>query len=269
MAIPEFERPRTQQVLDDIFTSYATQTPYELVNESPETGITSTAFARDRINKVFPLVAMPDWTSERKERDSFMSEWVVMLGLKKTLSQLDLNLELAPPYLEIGAKGRKGVDLIASKAHPEKDRNIPVFAINVKLKRLKHDQRAEIYKYDRVLGCPAMELSLGDFSIDTKKSGSVDFVPWLREVATPNITNSGKIPDFAKWQIYLIQKVSVTIFHYMIKTDDYIYGDYHPSEHEINLFPRSKEEFARFYNNLSFTFSVFRQLCEVYDIKLF
>jgi hypothetical protein len=268
MANLEFERPRVDQVLDDIFSSYATQTSYELVNESPQVGVSSGAFANDRRDKVYPLIAIPEWTSQRRERDSYLSEWVVMLGLKKTLSQQDLYVKLAPPYLEIGSEGRNGVDLIASRTHPKSSRNIPIFAVNVKLQRLRNNQRAEIYKYDNVLGCPAIELSLGDFSIQTKKSGNVAFVPWLRQVATPNITNSGRIPDFSKWQTYLIQKVAGTISHYMVKTEDYIHGGYHPSKQEANIFPETPEEFNRFYDNLSFTYLAFKELCEAKDIKI-
>jgi hypothetical protein len=125
----------------------------------------------------------------------------------------------------------------------------------------------ETYKYDNILCCPAIELSLGDFSIQTKKSGEVDFVPWLRQVATPNITTSGHIPDFPKWQIYLIQKISDTITHYMVKTDDFIYGDYKPSTNETKIFPKAEVEFKRFYDNLSFTYDIFRNLCEVNNIS--
>ena len=268
MALSEFGRPRADQVLDDIFSSYASSTSYDLVSESPHLGLSSGAFAKDRRNKVFPLVAIPEWTSQRRERDSFLSEWVVMLGLKKTLGRLDLNIGLAPPYLEVGSEGRNGVDLIASKTHPESDKNIPIFAINVKLQRLKNNQRAEIYKYDNVLGCPAIELSLGDFSMQTKKSGHVAFVPWLRQVATPNITNSGHIPDFSKWQEYLIQKVGGTISHYMVKTEDFLHGGYKPSENEINIFPGTATEFNRFYENLSFTYLAFKKLCEANNIRI-
>lgn len=260
MASQEFLRPRTEQVLNDIYSSYSSQTSYDLINKPANVGMTLDAFANDRKQKVYPLIALPEWNSERKERDSFLSEWVVMLGLKKTLTQLDLNLELAPPHLESGTKGRRGVDLIASKPHPESTKNIPVFAINVKLKQLKFKRRVDSYKYDRVLGCPALELSLGDFKIQTKKSGFVSIVPWLRNVATPNITNSGQIPDFSKWQNYLIQKMDETVSHYMIKTDDFLYGDYRLKESEANLFPKSVDEFNRFYDNLCHTYMVFKKL---------
>lgn len=260
MALSEFERPRAEQVLNDIFDSYYNSLTYHLVTEVDGVGMSPIQFAHDRRNKVLPLISMPEWTSERRERDSFLSEWIVLLGLKKTLAQADLNLELAPPHLESGTKGRRGVDLIASKKILGKDVNTPVFAINVKLQRLKYNKRVDTYKYDNVLGCPAIELSLGDFLIQTKKSGQVSIIPWLRQVATPNITNSGQIPDFLKWQKYLIKKVEDTVSHYMIKTDDFVYGDYEPKEHETKLFPKTEAEFVRFYDNLSCTFTVFREL---------
>jgi hypothetical protein len=267
MAIPDLERPRAKQVLNDIFRSFATQTTYELVGAEPCVGISSRTFANNRRDKIFPLVAMPEWESQRKERDAFMSEWLVMLGLRKPLTKFDLKMELAPPHLEIGTHGRKGVDLIASKTRPENRKSLPVFAINVKLQQLKDNQRAEVYKYDHVLGCPAIELSLGDFSIQTRRSGEVTFVPWLRQVAAPNLTNSGHIPGFHRWQRYLFQKVAGTISHYMVKTDDYLHGGYKPSENERHLFPQERGEFRRFYDNLSSTYLVFEKLCDMKNIS--
>lgn len=260
MSIVESQRPRAEQVLDDIFNAYVSSFPYNLVREPPPTGITNHAFAHDRINKVHPLIVVPDWDSPRKERDSFMSEWIVMLGFKRIIERAGLKIELAPPHLETGSEGRKGVDLIASRENSEIGQNLPTFAINVKLKHPRRNGRTEIYKYDNVLGCPAIELSLGDFSIQTKKSGQVSIIPWLRKVATPNLTNSGHIPGFYEWQRYLIHKVTNTISHFMIKTDDFIYGDYRPSEHEVHLFPTTEHEFKRFYENLSFSYMFFKEL---------
>ncbi len=260
MAMPEADRPRAQQVLNDIFTSYASSYPYNLIAEPPFIGVTDVDFAFDRRNKILPLVSSPEWDSPRKERDSFLSEWIVMLGFKRIMERSGLNIELAPPYMEIGANGRKGVDLVASRFIEKKGRYLPTFAINVKLQQLKQGKRTEVYKYDSLLGCPAVELSLGDFSIQTKKSGEVSIVPWLRQVATPNITNSGKIPDFYSWQNFLIQKVSKTISHYMIKIDDYLYGDYKPSKNETHLFPTNEYEFERFYKNLTFSYLFFKEM---------
>lgn len=262
MAMPEADRPRAQQVLNDIFDSYAHSYPYDLVLEPSPIGVNDVDFAYDRRNKIFPLIALSSWDSPRKERDSFLSEWIVMLGFRKILECSELDIELAPPHLEIGSEGRKGVDLVASRKIGEKDKRIPTFAINVKMQQLKYNRRTEVYKYDSILGCPAIELSLGDFSIQTKKSGEVSIVPWLRQVATPNITNSGKIPDFRKWQKYLIGKASETISHYMVKIDDYLYGDYELSENEAHLFPADETEFRRFYENLTFSYLLFKELLE-------
>lgn len=268
MAIAENHRPRAEQVLNDIYNSYAANTLYDLVNEPLPVGVTNTSFARSRKETISPLVTMQDWSSQHKFRDSFMSEWVVMLGLRKPLGQAGVKIELAPPTLEIGSKERKGVDLIASRPHQDANKNAPVFAVNVKLRRPKFNNKTERYKYDKLLGCPSIELSLGDFSIRTRKSGEVSFVPWLRQVATPNIAGSGQIPEFSKWQTYLIEKVAGTVSHYMIKTDDYIYGDYKPSSQEIDLFPQTSKEFGRFYENLSFTYMTFKKLSRTIESEM-
>lgn len=264
----EFERPKAQQVLNDIFRSYSAKTSYELIEDPPPTGVTADSFAYNRRDRIYPLIAQPGWDSAKKDCDSFFSEWIVMLGLKKSLAQTQLEVELAPPHLEIGCKERKGVDIIASKKFEETDKNIPTFAINVKLQSLRNGRRVEIYKYDHILGCPSIELSLGDFTIQTKRSGNVSIVPWLRKVAAPNLTGSGHIPDFEKWQIYLTANVAETISHYMIKTDDYVFGDYKPSFEEKNIFPKTPNEFIKFYENLSFTYTIFEEICRDKGIRI-
>jgi len=257
----EVQRPRAGQILDDIFKAYAVSADYSLMREVPKSGVSDTEFASHRRNQISPLVAISDWESSRKERDSFMFEWMTMLGFKNILERLELKIELAPSYLEIGYDERKGVDLIISKDIPGDSKSFPIFAINVKLKRLK-ERRTEIYKYDKILGCPAIELSLGDFSLQTRESVETSPVFWLRQIATPNITNSGKIPYFYKWREYLIHRATETLSHYMIKTDDFLQGGYKPSDHESNLFPKEKNEFERFYENLTFSYMLFRKLDE-------
>lgn len=263
----EISRSSRASALEKIFKSYSSEVSYEYVNLPRDARISLVDFANDRVNKISPVIKDPAWTSRGKARDSFLSEWIVMLGLRKALSQTELFVELAPPNLEIGTFGRSGVDLIVSKSSWQDTKNIPVFAINVKLKQLKVRRRVDRYKYDSVLGCPAMELSLGDFNIYTKKSGEVSIVPWLRKVAAPNIAKSGKLPDFQKWQEYLTKKIAETVSHYMVKTDDFLHGGYKPSHQESNLFPNKIDEFSRFYENLSFTYMLFKKICEDGNIK--
>ena len=263
----EISKPGEPPVLKEIYKSYSSQVSYEYVDLPQNVGISPTNFASDRVNKISPIIEVPGWLSNGKERDSFLSEWIVMLGLKKTLSRASLYVEMAPPNLEIGTVGRRGVDLIVSKDSLYVDKNTPVFAINVKLKQLKNDRRIERYKYDNVLGCPAIELSLGDFNIYTKKSGTVSIIPWIRHVAAPNIAKSGKVPDFQKWQNYLTRKVAETISHYMVKTDDFLRGGYRPSYQEGGLFPKKSDDFVRFYENLTFSYMTFKKICEEGDIK--
>jgi len=256
----EFEKSRTQQVLKDIHRSYSTESSYELLQTPPDTKITPTLFANDRIEKMYHLITMPGWNSLSKGPDSFFSEWIVMLGLQKSLEKTPLKVKLAPCYLETGQGSRKGVDIVISKENKLTKKHRPTFAINVKLQNIRNARRDEVYKYDQVLGCPSIELSLGDFNIQTKKSGNVSIVPWLRNVAVPNITSSGQIPNFNKWQLYLTKKISETISHYMIKTDDYLRGGYTPPPEENNIFPNKPEEFNLFYENLSFTYTTIHSI---------
>lgn len=114
MAIAEI-RPRSKQILNDIFNSYASSIQYKFVREPQNINVSSDDFATNRRERIYPLVAVPDWSSKNKNRDSFMAEWFVMLGLRRPLGQVDLNIDLAPPRLEIGTKERSGVDLIISK----------------------------------------------------------------------------------------------------------------------------------------------------------
>lgn len=269
MATPEIGRPRSQQVLNDIRLSYEFSPTYSFIGKPPQVEILDSTFASHRRDTIFPLVAIPDWTSQNKERDSFMAEWMVMLGFKRILGESELRAELAPPVLEIGSEGRSGIDLIISKPYPEDNNNTPILGINVKLQQPRSNRKVEKYKCDNLLGCPYIELSLGDFSISTKEFGETTFITWLRQLVVPKITWSGKIPYFYKWQEYLIKKVSDTISHYMIKTDDFIHGDYMLSQQENNLFPKTEKEFRIFYENLSSAYMNFKELCEANDIKIY
>lgn len=82
------------------------------------------------------------------------------------------------------------------------------------------------------------------------------------------MTASGKVPGFDYWQIYLIQKVAETIFHYTIKTDDFIHSDYKPSQQEDIVFPENEEEFEMLCCNLSLSYMSFKKLCESNGISV-
>lgn len=251
------ERPRAQQVLNDIYNAYAVSCTYALAVEPPCIGISYTAFASHRRRMISPLVE-EDLDTQKIERDSFMCEWMTLLGFKNIINNSGLTVELAPPELEMGLNGRKGSDLIISREIPGDGKQEAVLAINVKLKRL--GRKTDMYRYDAVLCCPAIELTLGDFSVQTRESENMSIIPWLRQVAIPNLTQSGKIPYFPEWQNYLISRVDTTISHYTIKINDYLRGDYWPSEQEANLFPKEESEFTTFYEKLTSAYLLFQRL---------
>lgn len=185
---------------------------------------------------------------------------MVLIGLEDYLAHNNITLKLSPPSLEAGSPGRHGVDLIAAKRI--KNKHSPVFAIDVKLHPKKPGKKTDSYKYDPILGCPAIVLSLGDFCTFTREFNNTPLIAWVKSIVIPYLKNSKDIPKFQQWQIYLLKRIADTISHYMIKTDDFLHSDYRPSNNEAHLFPSSQKEFSRFYSNLSLAYMVLKDWCD-------
>ncbi len=260
---------RIQNVLADIHSSYSSSIHYLLTQQPPQRHILLNSFANHRMSTIAPLITNNNPDSYRRQApEAFLSEWMVLLGLENIFDQTGIKLNLAPPDFEIGDCERHGVDLIASEQNIN-GYNIPIFALNTKLQKLKKGTKSDHYWYDSLLGCPSIELSLGDFNVSTQRHGKVSFIEWMKHAVIPNIVNSGKIPNFEEWQQFLLKRVSDTISHYMVKTDDFLHGGYKPNSYEQHIFPSNINEFDTFYRNISFSYEALKMLCELYKIEMF
>ena len=190
---------------------------------------------------------------------SVLSEWAAYQTISSTLDGTGFAVELAPPGLETGEKGRRGIDIVIS-TQPDRDAATPLLGINVKLQAIKPEDRLEKHRFDPAICGPAINVSLGDWRVDTKNQEELDIRSWINTRAVKNIIKSGQLPYFNLLRGYIFDRISVTLNAYVWKTDHYMSGNYIPNDHEAHLFPANSQDFDSFNEKLRITQTLFTEV---------
>ncbi|MBP9798016.1 hypothetical protein KBC70_02615 [Candidatus Woesebacteria bacterium] len=206
---------------------------------------TEAEYAKRHLQQIGLLLVGAAKAKDKKEHSlASMSEALIVLALRKPLSQFGFDVQLAPEELEQGDYdlNDKGFDVTIARS--ENGTDVPFLVLNAKLRALKDGQRADGHCYSYRAKAPYVSCSLGNWKIDTRDAQEVDYRTWAEEYVIPHIKKGGGIPHIPEFQNGVIEALSTTVNHYQhrvnrIKTGSYILSDAarsllpdDPAEHE-------------------------------------
>jgi len=252
------EAPRAQQFVRDIEAAFTAAPPYQsldpfLLDKLPS----DEAFKTRRRLAVQALITA---NGEKVDPDShaFMAEWASYISLMDPLAQVGFSVDLAPQQFESGRPGRHGIDLVV--AHEKGSSVDPILGINIKLQRLKETTASDSHRYDPAIQGPSLNMSLGNWAVQTREQEQVDIRRWIESLAVPHAVQTGKIPYIPALRRYIVQGIFSTLNIYTWKWDQYSKGSYALNESQQCLVPYNVEEHQIFESKLMSAHKLFEEL---------
>ncbi len=259
MAIAESELLRAQRFLGHIRREYGAPKSFRSTTDSPT--ITYQSTDNRGLGKVRSIrrLILPDPLDVRDDSNAFFSEWATKICLENLLKQYNMVVNFAPPDLERPDMTRKGVDIIIAEKNADNEL-IPMLGIDIKLRELDSVYSTERHAFDTKLIAPAIHVSLGNWTINTREQEAVKIREWTSDVACPNILRSGKLPHLEELTKHICKRVDYTLSTYVAKTNGHITNTYIPTPEEKHLFPIFGKNFDTFYEKLLVMQTIFTNL---------
>jgi hypothetical protein len=256
---------RTEQFLADLSDVYNQEVEYQPTDHHPLLHLKpAKKFAKLRRDRVATYLRKPELAEDGPR--AFISEWATFLAISKPLDELGFTVEMAPQGLEAGDDKRKGIDVVIAKRG--EGPAVPLLGINVKLRTRNIEKSRETQRFDSKICAPMISLSLGSWRAENRQQlEAFDIRTWMDGHAIPNITSSGKLPQFHQFRRFVFSRITDTLEQYLWRTESHRAGFYDTTrlegekqDHEKYLFPNDPRDMESFYEKLITAHAVFREL---------
>ena len=118
----------------------------------------------------------------------------------------------------------------------------------------------ENYHFDPAIVGPSINLSLGNWEVDTREADGMDIRSWMHELVLPHALHRRKIPHMHALRDYVIENIERTLGIYLWKWDEFLNGRYELNDNQLCIIPGRTTDFPVFDRKLRMSSELFTGL---------
>ena len=139
---------------------------------------------------------------------ALLSEFVMDIAIGPIISPYGYGVDMAAQSIECGGNQQRGVDLLIVDGKQK-----IMMGIDVKLQKSRSKNNRNGGAWLDNLAAPFINLTLGNWPVETRDKNVKDFKEWLMQCALPNINESGQIPGLGSLRSFAVTRIKNSLIN--------------------------------------------------------